>query len=112
MTRPICHAYDRVCLAFQSPWQAASVSSDTPVLLGLSGGADSRLLLHLLAKICQKTGAELHVAHLHHGIRMRGSQMLKGFEVHAVAFKRIGNRCKICSYKNYVKRVKCKTYQN
>lgn len=69
MTRPICHAYDRVCLAFQSPWQAASVSSDTPVLLGLSGGADSRLLLHLLAKICQKTGAELHVAHLHHGIR-------------------------------------------
>ncbi len=66
---PASDAYARVCRSFRSPWLAAGVASNTPVLLGLSGGADSRLLLHRLAEICQASGAPLHAAHLHHGIR-------------------------------------------
>lgn len=69
MTAPVHHAYARVRQAFRSPWQAAGFPADTPILLGLSGGADSRLLLHLLAEMCQESHATLHVAHLHHGIR-------------------------------------------
>ena len=62
-------ALSRLQAALISPWEAAGLDPDAPVLLGLSGGADSRLLLHLMAKACQKNGAVLHVAHLHHGIR-------------------------------------------
>lgn len=38
---------------------------DTPVLVALSGGADSTLLLHLLSD----AGIKLYAAHVHHGIR-------------------------------------------
>ncbi len=42
---------------------------DTPLLLALSGGADSRALLHMLLSLCEQTGAPLAVAHIDHGIR-------------------------------------------
>ena len=69
MTRPLTDALARVLSAYQSPSALAGVATDTPLLLGLSGGADSRLLLHLVADECQKNGTPLHLAHLHHGIR-------------------------------------------
>lgn len=68
MTTPH-NAYTRVCAAFRSPAALAGLPADTPVLLGLSGGADSRLLLHFLAKECKESGAPLYLAHVHHGIR-------------------------------------------
>jgi len=41
----------------------------SPVLLGVSGGADSVCLLHNLSGLRQEFGIDLHVAHLNHGLR-------------------------------------------
>ncbi len=57
--------------AFHSPTLLCGYPESTPMLLALSGGADSRLLLHLAAGECQKSGASLHLAHVHHGIRAK-----------------------------------------
>lgn len=54
---------------FSSPHALASFPADTPVLLALSGGADSRLLLELLARDADKHGYALYLAHVNHGIR-------------------------------------------
>jgi len=59
----------KISLKFTSPHSLASLPEDTPVLLGLSGGADSRALLHLLAEHCKACGAPLYIAHVNHGIR-------------------------------------------
>ncbi len=69
MTTPPRDALTRVLTAYRSPFTLAGVANDTSLLLGLSGGADSRLLLHLVADECQRSGASLHLAHVHHGIR-------------------------------------------
>lgn len=42
---------------------------DTPILLALSGGADSRVLLHLLHEYSKKHGAPLFAIHVNHMIR-------------------------------------------
>lgn len=39
-----------------------------PVLLALSGGLDSSVLLHLLAVARQTLPLELHAMHVHHGL--------------------------------------------
>ena len=54
---------------FQAPWKLAGLPPQTPVLLALSGGADSRALLHLLADASAHDGFPLIVAHVDHGIR-------------------------------------------
>lgn len=51
------------------PWQLAGVAPQTPVLLALSGGADSRLLLDLLWERSRRDGFSLTLAHVNHGIR-------------------------------------------
>ncbi len=40
-----------------------------PVVVAVSGGPDSLALMHLLWRMQREFGWELHVAHLHHGIR-------------------------------------------
>ena len=52
-----------------APWELAGVERNTPVLLALSGGADSRLLLHLLVLQSRRDGFLLVAAHVDHGIR-------------------------------------------
>ena len=54
---------------FTSPHALAHCNPTAGVLLALSGGADSRALLHLLAADAGKHGYALHLAHVHHGIR-------------------------------------------
>ena len=56
-------------LAFTPPASLCGYAADTPMLLALSGGADSRLLLHLCAEQAKASGATLHLAHVNHGIR-------------------------------------------
>lgn len=45
-----------------------------PWLLGCSGGADSKALLHLLTPICRKKGVVLLVAHVDHGWRKESAE--------------------------------------
>jgi len=45
------------------------ISSEELVVLGVSGGADSVCLLHVLAKCRKRLGVKLHVAHLNHLLR-------------------------------------------
>lgn len=56
-------------LAITPPASLCGYAADTPMLLALSGGADSRLLLHLCAEQAKASGATLHLAHVNHGIR-------------------------------------------
>ena len=57
------------CAAYRAPWRLAGLPPSTPVLLALSGGADSRALLHLLYTSAQADGFRLLLAHVNHGIR-------------------------------------------
>ncbi len=54
---------------FVSPHELAGLPKETPVLLAFSGGADSRVLLHLLAARAKDDGFVLTLAHVNHGIR-------------------------------------------
>ncbi|MBE6662457.1 MAG: tRNA lysidine(34) synthetase TilS [Ruminococcaceae bacterium] len=54
---------------FTEPHLLSGLPKDTPILLALSGGADSRALLHMLLSY----GAPLAVAHVEHGIRGESS---------------------------------------
>jgi tRNA(Ile)-lysidine synthase len=61
-----------------------------PLLLALSGGADSKALLHLLLEFQAQKPFELHIAHIDHGWRKESSieaselKILAGF--HGIAF--------------------------
>lgn len=54
---------------FKPPHVLSGMAVDAPILLGLSGGADSTALLHMLSLYAKKGGARLYAAHLNHGIR-------------------------------------------
>lgn len=56
-------------ISYTSPYILANLPKNTPVLLALSGGADSSALLHLLNKDAQINGFKLHAAHFNHQIR-------------------------------------------
>ncbi len=57
------------CDAFRTPSELSGMPPQTPVLLALSGGADSRALLALLAEQSVRDGFALTLAHVNHGIR-------------------------------------------
>lgn len=54
---------------YKSPQTLAGCLPNTPVLVGLSGGADSSCLLHILALEREKQYFPLYAAHVNHGIR-------------------------------------------
>ena len=51
------------------PWRMAGCSQKETVLLALSGGADSVVLLHLLTALAKRDGFSVVTAHVNHGIR-------------------------------------------
>lgn len=55
--------------SFLSPALLSGTKTDTPILVGLSGGADSSALLHMLSVYREKSGAKIYAAHVNHGIR-------------------------------------------
>ncbi len=54
---------------FKAPHLLSLREPSSPILLGLSGGADSTALLHLLCQYARESGAEIFAAHINHGIR-------------------------------------------
>ena len=54
---------------FAAPHTLSGMAKDTPILVGFSGGADSRALLDLLVKYAKESGATVFAAHVNHGIR-------------------------------------------
>jgi tRNA(Ile)-lysidine synthase len=55
--------------SFKSPALLSGLDADTPILVGLSGGADSSALLHMLCSYSIQSGAKIYAAHVNHGIR-------------------------------------------
>jgi len=64
---------------FTSPETLSSLPADTPILLALSGGADSRALLHMLSDYCRLHKAPLAVAHVNHMIRGKDAERDRDF---------------------------------
>ena len=54
---------------FLQPHTLSHLPPDTPVLVAFSGGADSRLLLHLAIRYRDTYGTPVYAAHMNHGIR-------------------------------------------
>ena len=55
--------------AFKLPHVLSGMRSDTPILVGFSGGSDSTALLHLLCEYAKESGAKIYAAHVNHCIR-------------------------------------------
>ena len=58
-------------MTFIPPHVLANMPENTPLLLALSGGEDSRALFYRLLQYSEETGAPLSVAHVNHMIRDR-----------------------------------------
>ena len=54
---------------FKPPHILSGLDSSTPILVGLSGGADSSALLLMLRAYSEQSGAKIYAAHINHGIR-------------------------------------------
>jgi tRNA(Ile)-lysidine synthase len=54
---------------FEAPHSLANAAPCEPILLALSGGADSSALLHMLCQMRNSLGFTLYAAHLNHNIR-------------------------------------------
>ena len=54
---------------FTAPELLSGLSANEPILVGLSGGADSSALLFMLSLYSKQSGAKIYAAHLNHGIR-------------------------------------------
>lgn len=56
-------------IKFTEPHLLSKMPKDTPILVALSGGADSSALLHLLASYRERNNCPVIAAHVNHGIR-------------------------------------------
>lgn len=61
--------------------------ANTPhLLLALSGGVDSMVLLHLLAELCQRLPFRLSAMHVHHGLSPHADAWLQQCEHHCQTY--------------------------
>lgn len=58
--------YKRVC-EYVGKWQM--IKKNERILVGVSGGADSVCLIHMLVQMKEEMGAELVIVHVHHMLR-------------------------------------------
>ena len=75
---PSLSARDKFPEGFALPHTLSGMSPDTPILVGFSGGADSRTLLDLLCRYSKASGAKIYAAHVNHCIR--GEEALRDEE--------------------------------
>ena len=73
------------------PHVLSHMPPDTPILLALSGGADSRALLSLLYEYCRGTGARLYAAHVNH--MRRGEDAVRDRDFCAEVCRALGVEC-------------------
>lgn len=66
-------------IQFKKPHDISGMSESTPILLALSGGADSVCLFHLLLSYCKESGSILSVAHVNHKIRGEDAERDRDF---------------------------------
>jgi tRNA(Ile)-lysidine synthase len=59
----------------------AGVASGERLLVAVSGGVDSMVLLEALSRVRERLGLRLYVAHLHHGLRGRAADRDAAFVV-------------------------------
>ena len=64
---------------FIAPHKLSGMAANTPILVALSGGADSSALLVLLAEYEKESGAPLSVAHVDHKLRGTASDADREF---------------------------------
>lgn len=74
MTAPFSHRADKLPeTVAQTVRQYRMFSPGDAVLVGVSGGADSVALLHVLVRLVPKFSLRLGIAHLNHGLRQEDS---------------------------------------
>lgn len=59
---------------FKNPHRLARKTSKSPILVALSGGADSAALLHLLCNLRENDSFPLYAAHINHNIRLENGE--------------------------------------
>ncbi len=64
---------------FKKPHDISGMCESTPILLALSGGADSVCLFHLLLDYCKTSNAKLSVVHVNHMIRGEDAERDRDF---------------------------------
>lgn len=65
---------------FKDPHILSGSSPDAPVLVALSGGADSSLLLHLMCRLRRSRSFPLYAAHVNHNIRIANGEAARDEE--------------------------------
>lgn len=93
---PISPEADILCQNLQQAVLTALVTNNKPnVLLALSGGLDSMVLLHLLASLRQKAGFCLKVAHVHHGLQAQADDWAAFCQAQADALQLDFQLCRV-----------------
>ncbi len=69
MTNQLFAIQTRAPRGFTQPHTLTALPPETPLLVAFSGGADSRLLLHLAVRYREVYGTPVYAAHLNHAIR-------------------------------------------
>jgi len=77
-----------------SALREAGVSREERALVAVSGGVDSMVLLDVLARLQDRLGLRLHVAHVHHGLRGKAADRDAAFVVAEAA--RRGLAASVC----------------
>jgi tRNA(Ile)-lysidine synthase len=68
----------------------AGLSRGDRLLVAVSGGVDSMVLLDVLSRLQDRLGLRLHVAHIHHGLRGRAADRDAAFVIAEAARRELG----------------------